>query len=84
VGELNRESLECVAFRNVVFNSLLKFFACKGSSPDPLIFVVGKSCGKQVSQLGIPLGSQVMIVPPDRTNFIFEDILEQHLFFHVI
>ena len=56
VCELNRECLECVAFRNVVFNSLLKLLAGKRSSSNPLIFIVGKCCGKQVAQLSIPLG----------------------------
>lgn len=44
VSELDRESLKCVSFGHVVFDTVLELCGCEVTPADPLELIIGKRC----------------------------------------
>ena len=57
VGELDRERLKDVAFRDVVFDAMLELHCSEVASPDSLEFIVCEGRRQQIAQLSVPLSA---------------------------
>ena len=63
VRELDRECLKGVAFRHIIFDSVLELNCSKVTSADSLKLIVRKGSRQQVAQLGVPLRIAIVFVP---------------------
>ena len=80
VRELDRECLECMAFRHVVFDSLLELFSREGTTTDSLVLVVRQGSRQQIAELIVPISLKVMFISTHSRDFVFQDLLEETFF----
>lgn len=80
MSELNWECFECVAFRYIVLDTMLELFSCERTATYALILVIRKSSREQIPQLVVPMGRHVVLIAPDCSNFVFQDLFKK-LFF---
>ena len=69
--KLDRESFELMTVGDIVLDALLELLRCEIASTNPLIFIVGESCGQNIAQLGIPLCVQVVFILSHAANLLF-------------
>jgi hypothetical protein len=80
VRELNRERLERVTLRHVVFDAHLELFLGESVASNSFKFIVGHRCREQVRKFAVPLRSKVVIIPTNRTDFVSQDSFKHLLF----
>lgn len=84
VGELDRESLKGVTLWHVVLNPVLEFDCRKVAPADSLEFIICQCCRQQVTQLGVPLCVEVVLVSAQAPDFLPQDALKKFLLISVV